>query len=340
MRSVRHRCENSVAENRPSLGRDIEQIGAHGVALAILLVAMLREESHPEIGEQHADVEGHRAVEGEFRIDHPGFTVGDHDRAGMQIAVQQRLGIGREQMLQPLRLDLQITIGAQFGDDAVELRARMPVHLGVEIRVRENQVLGDVAEFDIVGEQRQIRLAILGRHMQVGAAKQGAGHEQADVVGDIRQLPPFDQRPPQDDVGRQILHDDQRLAFVEMIDRRHRARRSRLLPGQRVVFEEGALQRQRPAVADQADIGQGLLDDGSSRGAFDDEDQVEIAVADLADLPASRCPCRSANTAPRWRRGVPPSVSTDSASNGNFPVILTLPHRRSDHNGAMAAGPS
>ena len=80
------------------------------------------------------------------------------------------------------------------------------------------------------------------------------------------QLAPFDQRAPQDDVRRrQILHDDQRLAFIEMIDRRHRAGRARLLPGQRVIFEEGALQRQRPAVADQADIGQGLLDDGAHR---------------------------------------------------------------------------
>ena len=132
--------------------------------------------------------------------------------------MQQLLGIGREDVLQPLRLDLEIAVGAQLGDEAVELRAGMPVHFGVEIRVRENQVLGDIAELDIVCEQRQIRLAILGRHMQVGAAKQGTGHEQADVVGDIRQPPPFDQRPPQDDVGRQILHDDQRLAFIEMID--------------------------------------------------------------------------------------------------------------------------
>ena len=124
MRSVRHRCENSARNTAHVSSVDIEQIGAHGVALAVLLVAALREEGHPEIGEQHADIEGHRAVEGEFRIDHPGLAVGDHDRAGMQVAMQQRLGIGGEHVLQPLRLDLEVAVGAQFGDEAVELRRR------------------------------------------------------------------------------------------------------------------------------------------------------------------------------------------------------------------------
>ena len=105
------------------------------VAVAVVLMAGLREEGHPEIGEQHADVEGHRAVEGEFRIDDAGLLVGDHDRAGMQIAMQQRLGIGGEKVLQPLRLDFQIAVGAQLGDDAVELRRGVAVQLGVEIGV-------------------------------------------------------------------------------------------------------------------------------------------------------------------------------------------------------------
>ena len=97
-------------------------------------------------------------------------------------------------MLQPLRLDLEVAVGAQFGDQAVELRRGVPVHRGVEIGIGEDQVLGDVAELDIVGEQRQIRLAVARRHRQVGAAKQRAGHEQAEVAGDLRQLPALDQR--------------------------------------------------------------------------------------------------------------------------------------------------
>ena len=59
------------AEHRPGLDDDAEQIGAHGVAAAGAFVTALREEGHPEIGQQHADVEGHRPVEGEFRVDDP-----------------------------------------------------------------------------------------------------------------------------------------------------------------------------------------------------------------------------------------------------------------------------
>ena len=85
---------------------------------------------------------------------------------------------------------------------------------------------------------------------------------------------------------RQILHDDQRLRLVEMVNSRHRARAGpALLPDQRMVLEERTLERQRPALADQPDIGQRLLGDDAADRAFDDEDQVQIAVSDLADGP-------------------------------------------------------
>ena len=68
----------------------------------------------------------------------------------------------------------------------------------------------------------------------------------------------------QDLVRRQILHDDERLALVEVIDCGHAAGIARGLPRQRVIFEERALQRQRPAFADQPHIGQRLLDDDAA----------------------------------------------------------------------------
>ena len=42
---------------------------------------------------------------------------------------------------------------------------------------------------------------------------------------------------------------------------------------QRMIFEIGAFQRQRPAFADKAHIGQRLLDNGAARAAIDDEGQ-------------------------------------------------------------------
>ena len=163
------------AEDRPGLDDDAEQIGAHRLAVAAsLFVAGLSEIGHPEIGEQHADIEGHRSVEGEFRIDDARVVVGHHDRAGVQVAVQQRLGVGGEQMLQLLRLDLEVAVGAQFGNEGVELRRGVPVHRRFEIGVGEDQVLGDVAKLDVVGEERQIFLASAGFHGKVGAAEQRA----------------------------------------------------------------------------------------------------------------------------------------------------------------------
>ena len=275
------------AEHRPGLDDDTEQIGAHLAAVAVLLVASLRKVGHPEIGKQHADIEGHRRIEGELRIDDPRLRVGDHDRAGMQVAMHQRLGVGGEHMLQLLRFDLEVAVGAQFGDDGVELRRGVPVHRRFVIGVGEDEVLGDVAELGIVGKQRQILLARAGLHVEIGAAKERARHEAAEVAGDVRQLPALDQRTAQDDMRRQVLHDDERLGFVEVVDLRHQAGRARLLPGKRMVLEEGALERQRPALADQPHIGQRLLDDRSALVALDDEDQIEIAVADFTDVPAS-----------------------------------------------------
>ena len=227
MRSVRQRLRELVAEDRPCLDDDAEQIGAHGVAVAILFRGRDCEKiGHPEIGEQHADVEGHRPVEGEFRIDDARLVVGDHDRAGMQVAMHQRLGIGGENMLQPLRLDLEVAVGAQFGDDAVELRRGVAVHRRFEIGIGEDQALGDVAKLDIVGEQREVVLARSASSCERSEPRNSVrAMNRPRSLAIFGSMPALDQRAAQDDVRRQILHDDERLRLVEMVDRRHRARR-------------------------------------------------------------------------------------------------------------------
>ena len=58
--------------------------------------------------------------------------------------------------------------------------------------------------------------------------------------------------------------------------------------GQRAIFEPAALERQRPGFSDETHIGQRLLDDDARGRPFDDEDEIEIAVADLADAPVGR----------------------------------------------------
>ncbi len=131
------------------------------------------------------------------------------------------------------------------------------------------------------------RLALARVDVQVGSAEERARHEHAEVLGDpLGQLLPLDQRLAQGDVALQVLHDDERLLLVEMEHGRHHAGRALLLPAQSLIFEERAPERQRPALADQAEIGQRLLDDDRAAGPLDDEDEVQVAVADLAHVPA------------------------------------------------------
>ena len=70
-----------------------------------------------------------------------------------------------------------------------------------------------------------------------------------------------------------------------MVDRRCEPRRVAAVLDQRLVLEEGALQRQRPAFADQPHIGQRLLDAEAAGRAAHQEDEVQIAVAHLVHLP-------------------------------------------------------
>ena len=64
-----------------------------------------------------------------------------------------------------------------------------------------------------------------------------------------------------------------------MVDRRCEPRRVAAVLDQRLVLEEGALQRQRPAFADQPHIGQRLLHAEAAGRAAHQEDEVQIAVA-------------------------------------------------------------
>ncbi|MNV94263.1 hypothetical protein D3C71_1890430 [compost metagenome] len=89
-------------------------------------------------------------------------------------------------MFQSLGFHLQVTVAAQLFDQAVEVRARVPVHLRLEIGIGEDEVFGDVAEFDIVGEEREVGLLVARRHCKVRAAEKRAGHEEPEIAADLR----------------------------------------------------------------------------------------------------------------------------------------------------------
>ena len=84
------------------------------------------------------------------------------------------------------------------------------------------------------------------------------------------------------------LHDDERKRLIVVEHGRHQSWRQPGLMRQRQIFVMGARQRQRPALADQTHIGQRLLDGDSAFCPLDDEHEIEVAVADLADRPGCR----------------------------------------------------
>ena len=79
-------------------------------------------------------------------------------------------------------------------------RRRVPVAGCIIIGFRENQRLGNIADFSVIGEKREVIFASPGRHRKVRTAKQCAREEQTKIVSYPGQLLTSNQGAPQDDV--------------------------------------------------------------------------------------------------------------------------------------------
>jgi len=62
-----------------------------------------------------------------------------------------------------LDFDLQRFVAAKVSHYPVQLRCRVTVHLRVKVRIGEDQRFGDIAELNIIGEQRNIRFLVFGK---------------------------------------------------------------------------------------------------------------------------------------------------------------------------------
>ena len=139
----------------------------------------------------------------------------------------------------------------------------------------------------VLPQKRGDARLLLGRaHAEVGGEEERARHVFGHVGGCARVADALDHAAPHDDVRLQQLHRRQHHGRVEMVDRGREPRRVAAVLDQRLVLEEGALQRQRPAFADQPHIGQRLLDAEAAGRAAHQEDEVQIAVAHFVDAPA------------------------------------------------------
>ena len=180
---------------------------------------------------------------------------------------------------------MQIEIGAELRRDGIE-KGRSPAILFRQtVGVGEDEVLGDLAQRVVAGEGGKTRLLLGGGKREVRGEEQRACQEGRQVLGEARIARARDQPAPQDDVGLEELHHDELQGLVEMQDLGNEARRQLRLAPQGKVLVMGARQRQRPALPDEAHEGKRLFHRDAAMGAFDDEDEVQIAVTDLAHRP-------------------------------------------------------
>jgi hypothetical protein len=170
----------------------------------------------------------------------------------------------------------------------------------------------------IAAERSDPSLLLRRRNRKVRAEEQRPRQEGRDVVDEARITSAGDQPLAHDDVRLQQLHGDEGERLVMVEHRWHQLRHQAGLVQQRQMFVVRTRQRQRPALADEAHIGQRLLDGNSAVAAAHDEDEIEIAVADFADGPVGR-----RSTQPRGDRGKPRQVVAQIRLTQN--TIFVLP---------------
>src|SRR3984957_15035572 len=96
------------------------------VAVALMgrgFMALLREIGDEEIADHRADIETDRPDAGEFGIDDARVVRREHDRSGMEIAVNQGLRARQELIFARLRRDLQRRVALEGLFQRIEIRA-------------------------------------------------------------------------------------------------------------------------------------------------------------------------------------------------------------------------
>ena len=108
----------------------------------------------------------------------------------------------------------------------------------------------------------------------------------AQIAREILVAAPCDQPLPQDDMGREPLHDHAIEFSVVVVDLGYQRAYMGRDGGVVAALEEGPLRRHRPRRPGGANVRQRLLDaDRALRSLAHDKDEIEIAVAHFADLP-------------------------------------------------------
>jgi hypothetical protein len=101
--------------------------------------------AHDEIADHGPQIESHRSIERELRVDHLCLTFRHHDRSGVKIAVDQRFRTRHEFELEPRDRNVQVEVFAEGDSGRIEPGRGPAVLRGLEIGLGKDQVLGDLA---------------------------------------------------------------------------------------------------------------------------------------------------------------------------------------------------
>jgi hypothetical protein len=247
-------------------------------------VDVVRGAVQEEVRPEGAEVEAHRAEKGELGVDHPDVAlVVRHDRARVEVPVEEGLGRGHEAVLEGRDLGLQLLVPLEAAH--VGLERRVPaVQRGIlEVGVGKDEVLADPAELGVDEARRE--LLLLGRvQAEVARVVEGGRQEAADRLAQPGVSPPLDQGPADHPVAPEVLHGVQVHARVVPVRLGHEAGGVAVLDLERPALEVGPAGGEGPALPGRPDVGEGLLDEEAplGPGALEHlEDEVEVAVADL-----------------------------------------------------------
>ena len=232
-----------------------------------------------QVADGGADIEANRAEKAELGVDGLKAAFGDENRAAVDIAVQQRFGMGEEAMLERGHRQLQLGIVAQGGDIGFQ-RGWIAVALVNLIRVVKEQILGDFAHLGI-NKLRHLGLFLMRMQIKVAGVEQRLGQVFPQLAGGLGVVNVVDQLPAPDAVIGEIFHHHHRQLGIEMHNPHRVLRAVLMVSHQGLRLKARAVKGQRPGLSYAAHVGQRLLNDNPAH-APDIENfkhQVEVAVA-------------------------------------------------------------
>jgi hypothetical protein len=218
---------------------------------------------------------------------------------------------------------LELGISPQLRRRLVQLRGRMTVSVGREIRLGKNQVHGNSNQRFVAREQRDAVDFALEGTGQVGRKKTRARNVFADVAGNARVAAPGDESLPEDDVGGQPLHDREMEVRVVVIDGGNEPADVGGDSAKIRVLEMSAFRRHGPSRTRDPNIGQRLLETDGPRRSVHQEHQVQVAVTHLPDAPVLGTPAQQRGYAVELRDERRNALGIQNLVTGVHPAALS-----------------